>query len=229
MPEDGGLSISVHDSTARSAGRGASPIAGTYSLLAELPLRIDSVSLVELEQLVSPEFTRRTTQAGCGLAPARAPDGSGPIAMAENPVTRTVYAVNEEDDDMSVIDARTCNATDHAGCEQTPPALAIGGRTTAHVTLGSDDGAGAVAVDPSTDTLYATSQAENNVSILNGATCNGVVTWGCSVFAPTTTVGNAPQGVAADPATGTVYVSNGNDDTVSVIDASVCDAFTCRL
>ena len=112
-------------------------------------------------------------QAGCGLAPATTPDGSGAIAMAENPFTRTVYAVNEEDDDMSVIDAATCNATDHAGCLQTPPALAIGGQTTAQVTPSSDNGAGAVAVDPTTDTLYATSQDENNVSILNGATCNG--------------------------------------------------------
>jgi DNA-binding beta-propeller fold protein YncE len=162
-------------------------------------------------------------QAGCDLAPATTPAGQGPIAMAENPRTRTVYAVNQGDSDMSVIDAATCNATDHAGCEQTPPALAIGGRTTEQVT--QDDGAGAVAVDPTTDTLYATSQAENNVSILNGATCNGAITLGCTAFAPTTTVGNSPQGVAADPATNTVYVANRSDDTVSVIDASVCNAF----
>ena len=161
----------------------------------------------------------------CGLAPSTTPDGSGPAWIAENPVTRSVYAVNEGDDDMSVIDAATCNATDHAGCRQTPPALAIGGQTTARVDASADYGAGAVAVDPTTDTIYATSQDENNVSILNGATCNRAVTWGCTVFAPTTTVGNAPQGVAADPATNTVYVTNGNDDTVSVINAAVCDAF----
>ncbi len=160
---------------------------------------------------------------GCTAAPATTPGGAGPISIAEDPFTGTVYAVNQGDDDMSVIDAATCNATDHAGCHQTPPALAIGGQTTAHVTP-ADDGAGAVAVDPTTNTVYATSQDENNVSILNGATCNGSVTGGCTVFAPTTTVGNEAQGVAADPATHTVYVTNGNDDTVSVINASVCNA-----
>ena len=171
-----------------AVGRGPSAdvvAAASDTVYVEVGPGVDVSSVGSLE-LINGATCNVSDQVGCGLAPARAPDGSGPIAMAENPVTRTVYAVNEEDDDMSVIDARTCNATDHAGCEQTPPALAIGGRTTAHVTLGSDDGAGAVAVDPSTDTLYAASQAENNVSILNGATCNGVVTWGCSVFAPTT-------------------------------------------
>lgn len=163
-----------------------------------------------------------TTTAGC--APRLTPDGSGPIWITENQTTRTVYAVNQEDDDMSVIDARTCNATDSAGCRQVPPALAIGGRTSAVVSVGNDGGAGTVAVDPTTDTLYATSQGENNVSVLNGATCNATDTAGCTRFAPTTTIGNGPQGVAADPATNTAYVTNVNDNTVSVIDSRACNA-----
>ena len=163
-----------------------------------------------------------TTTTGCGQIPRTTPDGSGPIWIAENQRTRTVYAVNQGDDDMSVIDAQTCNATDSAGCRQVPPALAIGGATTASVS--ADFGAGAVAVDPTTDTLYATSQDENNVSVLNGARCDAIDTSGCTAFAPTTTVGNGPQGVATDPATNTVYVSNGNDDTVSVIDSNACNA-----
>jgi YVTN family beta-propeller protein len=166
-----------------------------------------------------------TNAGGCAVAPVTTPEGSGPISMAENPATRTVYAVNEEDDDMSVINAATCNATDHAGCRAVPPALAVGGPTTVHVTPSSDDGAGGLAVDPTTNTIYAASQDENNVSILNGATCNGTVTRGCTIFAPTTTVGNGPLGVASDPATNTVYVVNGNDGTVSVINASVCNEF----
>src|SRR5207244_10774512 len=47
-------------------------------------------------------------------------------------------------------------------------------------------------------------------------------------FAPTTNVGAGPQGIAADQATDTVYVGNrdGNDGTLSVIDATRCNAAT---
>jgi DNA-binding beta-propeller fold protein YncE len=164
-----------------------------------------------------------TVTSGCGQPPRTTPIGSSPIWIAENAATHTVYAVNEEDMSVSVIDAASCNATETAGCRQTPPALAIGGKTS--VVVGFPDfGAGAVAIDPTTDTLYATSQDENNVSVLNGATCDATNISGCTRFAPTTTVGNGPQGIAANPATNTVYVGNQNLDTVSVIDAAACNA-----
>jgi YVTN family beta-propeller protein len=163
-----------------------------------------------------------THTGGCRQAPATTPDGAGPISMTENPITRTVYAVNQGDSDISVIDAATCNATVSYGCRQVPPALSIGGPTNSMIT--NFNGAGSVAVDQSTDTLYATSQVEDNVSVLNGATCDASHTTGCTRFAPTTTVGNSTQGVADDPATHTVYVTNRGDDTVSVINTAICDA-----
>jgi len=163
-----------------------------------------------------------THTGGCTQPPATTPDGSGPVAMTENPSTRTVYAVNQEDSDISVIDAETCNATVQYGCRQIPPALSIGGPTSSMIT--DIYGAGAVAVDQSTDTLYAASITENNVSVLNGATCDATNTSGCTRFAPMTTVGNSTQGVADDPATHTVYVTNRGDNTVSVINTAVCNA-----
>ena len=152
-----------------------------------------------------------THTGGCAQAPTTTPDGSGPIAMTENPITRTVYAMNQEDSDVSVIDAATCNATDSAGCRQTPPAIASG------------FDAGAVAVDSSTDTLYATSQNNGTVSVLNGATCNGTNISRCTPFARTTPVGTGPQPIAVDHATDTVYVGNTSDNTVSVINAAACN------
>ena len=163
-----------------------------------------------------------THTGGCTHAPATTPDGSGPVAMTENPNTRTVYAVNQEDSDISVIDAAVCNATVQYGCRQVPPALSIGGPTSSMIT--DIYGAGSVAVDQSTDTLYAASITENNVSVLNGATCDATNTSGCTRFAPTTTVGNSTQGVTDDPATHTVYVTNRDDNTVSVINTAVCNA-----
>jgi YVTN family beta-propeller protein len=47
---------------------------------------------------------------------------------------------------------------------------------------------------------------------------------GCTQAPPTIPVGNGPQGVAVNPLTDTVYVSNGGDGTVSVIDGATCNA-----
>lgn len=160
------------------------------------------------------------TTANC--TPRLTPDGSGPIYITEDQATRTVYALNQEDMDMSVIDAATCNAVDAAGCRSVPFALGIGGRTSVTPEL-PDYGSGALAVDRTTDTLYATSQSEDNVTVLNGATCNASDTSGCTRFAPATTVGYGPQAIATDPGTHTAYVGNQGDRNVSVIDTRSCN------
>jgi YVTN family beta-propeller protein len=148
---------------------------------------------------------------GCSQTPRTTPIGGAPIWIVENPATRTVYAENQEDSSISVIDAATCNAIDTTGCRRVPPALATG------------FDAGGEALDPSTDTVYATSQNNGTVTVLNGGTCNAVITLGCSDYAPTIPVGNGPQPIAVDPSTGTVYVGSQYDDTVSVVNAVVCN------
>jgi YVTN family beta-propeller protein len=153
-----------------------------------------------------------TVTAGCSNTPRTTPVGSNPEWVTENATTHTVYVVNQEDSDVSVIDASTCNAIDSAGCRETPPAMAIGFN------------GGGIAVDSSTDTVYATSQNNNTVSVLNGATCDATNTRGCTQFASTTPVGAAPQPIAVDETTDTVYVGNTSDNTVSVVNAAACNA-----
>jgi len=157
-----------------------------------------------------------TNHSGCGQTPATTPVGAGPIWVTDSPDTHTVYVLNQEDSDLTVIDTTTCNATTTAGCLATPATLAMGFE------------GGAVEVDPTNDTIYATSQGTFSVSVLDGDKCSGSHTAGCTRFAPTTTVGAGPQGIAADQATDTVYVGNrdGNDGTLSVIDATRCNAAT---
>jgi YVTN family beta-propeller protein len=152
-----------------------------------------------------------TISSGCGQTPPMAPVGSVPIWVAVNPLTHSVYVVNQEDSSVSVLNAATCNATSTLGCAKTPPAMAIG-----------FDGGG-VDVDPTTNTIYASSQETNSVSVLNGATCNAGRTSGCTQFAPTTTIGTSPAGIGVDETTNTVYVGNRTDNTVSVIDAASCN------
>ncbi len=132
-----------------------------------------------------------THHSGCGRAPAMAASGSAPIWIVEDPATRTMYVANQEDSDVSVLDPSTCNARRQSGCGKPLPAIAAAFE------------AGAVDVDIATDTVYYTSQGLNIVSVLNGATCNATHRGGCTRFAPTTTVGHAPQGVAVNQRTDT--------------------------
>src|ERR1700690_4215076 len=46
----------------------------------------------------------------------RALVGNTPQDAAFDPASRTVYVANQNDDTLSVVDARRCNARDTAGC-----------------------------------------------------------------------------------------------------------------
>ena len=89
-------------------------------------------------------------------------------------------------------------------------------------------GPGLEALDVATDTIYV-ADSENfsggdTISVINGAACRAGDISGCMRSSPTVTVGNDPLDVAVDEATDTVYVANGNDNTVSVIDGATCNS-----
>jgi YVTN family beta-propeller protein len=135
-----------------------------------------------------------------------------PQNVVIDPATQTVYVGNEESSSISVLDGATCNAQTPNLCPTHPPALAAG------------FDAGFIALDPQTHTLYETSQAMNDVWVLNAAGCNAIKTSGCTRFAPTTTTDDGPSGVVADPATHTVYANDREANKISVIDTSICNA-----
>ena len=149
---------------------------------------------------------------GCGQLPATVAVGDGPVALAVNQATNTIYVANINDNTVSVIDGATCDAAVTTGCGRAPATITVGG---------APEG---VAVNQATDTVYVANGNDNTVSVINGATCNAVVTSGCGQTPPVVTVGNAPNGIAVDQATDTVYVENIGDSTVSVIDSTTCNA-----
>ncbi len=57
------------------------------------------------------------------------------------------------------------------------------------------------------------------MSVLQTADCNSEVTKGCPALAPERAVGSRPVGLAVDPATGTVLVTNTVSGTMSVLNA----------
>jgi len=148
------------------------------------------------------------TSTGCGQTPATITAGFNPWGIAVDPATDTIYTANiangEGPGTVSVINGATCNGTDHTGCGQTPTTALAG------------FGAIAVSIDPATNTVYAANIQDTSVTVINGATCNGTDSAGCGQAHPKVAVGNYPSAITTDPATGTAYISNG-DNTVSVI------------
>jgi YVTN family beta-propeller protein len=156
--------------------------------------------------------------------------GSGAGDLAFDAGTHSLYTV-DQGGSISVLDTGRCNADAARGC-----------RTDRVGTISLPRGSGprGIAIDTATDTVYVADRSVNEVSVINGATCNATDRWGCT---PTSTlladpsgppmakavrVGAFPDGIAVDSGTDTVYVTNQGDaghpgDTVSVIDGARCN------
>ena len=155
-----------------------------------------------------------------GLAPA----GTGPAAVAIDPATHTLYVSDgfsysgngPGGDTVSVIDARRCNAQDLSRCPGPWPRITLEG--------GTADGPSGIAVDVPTDTVYVSNIGVNTVSVINGATCNAMVSAGCGQTPVSVSVGDNPVGLFDDPDNHTVYVPNDGDTSVSMIDSATCNA-----
>ena len=154
------------------------------------------------------------------LHPPEASTGAEPESDVLDQQTQTLYAANEIDNDVSVIDAAKCNAEVTSGCRQAPTALPV---------PEGDFTVKGLAADPAVNTLYAITQG-NAVSMVNTATCNRNKPAGCASTPPQVTVGTHPHAVALDPLTHTVYVANFGAEstpgpgTISVINATTCNA-----
>ena len=126
---------------------------------------------------------------------------------------------------VAVIDGRTCNATDHSGCAQTPATVMVGPGIVPDVW-----------VDPRTDTIYSADNGHHAVSVIDGRTCNGTQHSGCGQTPPTVRVPAGPYALAIDRRTRTLYVATFGDPqnfagfvpgagtTVSMIDTTTCNA-----
>jgi YVTN family beta-propeller protein len=160
---------------------------------------------------------------GCAQAPASIADPRGPIALAVDQSTDTVYVADIGDNfsgtshTVTVINGATCNGHQHAGCGQTPPTVQVG------------HGPDGVAIDQATHTVYVANNGANNnnghtVSVINAATCNGTHQAGCGQTPATIQIGHGPFWIAVDQVTHTAYTANNTDSTVSVINTAICNA-----
>ena len=162
---------------------------------------------------------------GCVSTTPSVQVGNGPVAIAVDQATDTIYVVNSNDNTVSVINGATCNAGNTSGCRRTPPAVTVA------------NGPVDVNVDQATGTVYVANWgngAGTTLSVIDGRTCNGQVTSGCGHPPATVKIGTSPAGVIVDQATDTVYaatVAPNGAEAVSVINGATCNATTtsgCR-
>ncbi|MGH9171294.1 MAG: protease pro-enzyme activation domain-containing protein [Acidimicrobiales bacterium] len=131
--------------------------------------------------------------------------GSGPDAVAVDPATHTAYVTDFGDGDVSVVN------------EESETVVKT-------VSLGSGTDPYDVAVDPVHDEVFVTAAGAGALGVIDGATCNASKQSNCSVGAINLEGagdGNsAPEGVAVDPTTKTVYVVLHNYGQIAVISES---------
>ena len=164
-----------------------------------------------------------TDRAGCGQTTPSTPAGLNATSAAINQATHTVYVGDglfggdTPSLGIAVINAAACNTKITSGCGTNPPMVPMNFNPFA------------LAVNPATNTIYATNELSltgrpgNTVSVIDGATCDAANTTGCAKTPATVTVGKAPAGVAVDQATDTVYAANSGSGTVSVINGATCN------
>ena len=151
------------------------------------------------------------------VLPPEVPLSFDPNDIAVNDLTNTIY-VDGGGVGLALIDGRSCNGRNHDGCGKVPYTATV------------PAGAGAVAVDSGTDTIYVVDYASGVLSVIDGRTCNALNHTRCSTVA-TVPVGRHPWRVTVDVPTDTVYVTNLADGTVSVLDGATCNAVSttgCR-
>jgi DNA-binding beta-propeller fold protein YncE len=151
--------------------------------------------------------------AGCGTPLATIKLGGFTVAAALNPATHTLYVADLKGK-VDVIDVAACSTVTTRGCAR--PVKRIS----------DDHGPAALTVDVATDTVYAVDNGQGNgntVSAIDGSTCNGTHGSGCGRAPRTTRVGSGAAWAAVDQARHTVYVANGIEGTVSVIDGTRCN------
>ena len=162
-------------------------------------------------------------RSGCNQSPATIQVGVGPLGIAVNPTTNTVYvsqvgkdfftSSTDFGDTVSVINGASCDGTDMSGCSQSP----------AQVTVGPAPWG--IAIDPATNSIFVANndggEGPASLSVIHGATCDGADMTGCSAAPSSITgVGRAPNGIAFDASDDAVYTANYSNASVSIVSVS---------
>jgi DNA-binding beta-propeller fold protein YncE len=140
--------------------------------------------------------------------------------------THSLYMIANDPDtfrgSLVVLDTGTCNARVHTNCSPVAPAMPL------------PDFTAVIALDPSTHTVYVSTQADSTLQVVDGTRCNAKRQTACSAPVGQVPLDGVAFGVAVDPSARTVYVSEfGADfdsDIVYAVNSTHCrstDASGC--
>ncbi len=130
-----------------------------------------------------------------------------PVGIAVDEPTDTIYTANLADGEgpgtVSVINGTICNGQNARGCDQTPATAPAGFGTLF------------VALDQLTNQVYTANGQDTSVTRIDGNSCNGTNSEGCSRTRTRAIVGDEPGAIAIDPLLNTAYV--GDNEGLSVV------------
>jgi DNA-binding beta-propeller fold protein YncE len=187
---------------------GAQPYAGLALQRASHTLFVlnngsDTVSAVDVSHCNARD------DSGCGQRAPTFQTGNAPAWIVLDPATDTLYVPNIIDDDVSVLDARSCNAQRTSGCRREAPTIFT-------------DGVLGLAVDTDTHTLYVITAGR--LALVDTRTCNASRLAGCGIEPAKVPLGTQGVGVQVDRGTHTVYVTDPVAGNLLVLDANTCNA-----
>lgn len=134
--------------------------------------------------------------------------------------TNTVFVGNRNDLTVRVIDGSTCNGSDTSGCPQAAPSEVLVGAFPSTGGIGNNLPGRSVAVDQTTHQVFVPLPGDSDVAVLDGNTCRADTIQGCQVRIVNKRMGGFPITAVVDESSGTVYVANNDDGTVSVFPSS---------
>ena len=128
------------------------------------------------------------------------------------------------------LPAQSWRTAGQSGLEIFGEAIGFGSALVGSAPVGN--GPSTLAINRDTHTIYVAngnndaggSAGGNTVSVIDARHCHAQDVSRCKGPWPTITVGNLPSGIAIDKRTDTVYVTNFDDDTVSVFNGATCNA-----
>jgi len=155
--------------------------------------------------------------------------GTYPVAIAVNPTTNKIYAVNQKSNNLTVIDGASYR-TNTVLTGNVPNAVAVNvvtnkiyvanwadasvtvvdGATNRTTTVSAGNHPFAVAVNPVTNKIYVANYSSNNVTVIDGATDRTI----------TASAGRNPFALAVNAATNKIYVADSGSNDVAIIDGS---------
>lgn len=206
-PEAVAVDPSTHTAYVGSAGEVHVVDEATSSVIRAVPTSLGDFSSIAVSPATHDVYATDSGSDGLsavdpatGIATAIDADTREPWGVAADPATNTFYVVGT----TNVLTGHYAGYVSVVSGATDQP--------TAHLNIGSI--LRAVAVDPTTDTIYATDIDNTDVVVIDAAK---------DTITATVPVGRDPSAIAVDPVTRKVYVTNTADSTVSVISEATDD------